>query len=98
MSDWGPTNIRTHRSGGTAGSCGGHEPSYVERLEHFRAKWVPVRVKKMRQNKEIEHFRDSEKRGNALAKLQRRHAEQLGCERNGLSQIHARRLESGPKA
>jgi TRAP-type C4-dicarboxylate transport system permease large subunit len=34
-------------------------------LEHFRAKWTPVRMKKMRQNKELEHFRDSEKRGNA---------------------------------
>ncbi|SFI44931.1 hypothetical protein SAMN05216304_102801 [Bosea sp. OK403] len=34
-------------------------------LEHFRAKWTPVRMKKMRQNKELEHFHDSEKRGNA---------------------------------
>jgi hypothetical protein len=25
-------------------------------LEHFRAKWLPVRVKKMRQNKNVEHF------------------------------------------
>jgi len=27
---------------------------YAARLEHFRAKWIPVRVKKMRQNKKIE--------------------------------------------
>jgi hypothetical protein len=26
-------------------------------LEHFRAKWMPVRVKKMRQNKKPEYFR-----------------------------------------
>jgi len=25
-------------------------------LEHFQAKWIPVRVKKMRKNKKIEHF------------------------------------------
>ena len=30
-------------------------------LEHFRAKWEPVRVKEMRQNKEIDHFRASMK-------------------------------------
>jgi hypothetical protein len=29
------------------------------RLEHFRAKWTPVRVKKMRQNKNIEPRSDS---------------------------------------
>jgi hypothetical protein len=28
-------------------------------LEHFRAKWTPVRVKKMRQNKDPEPFSDS---------------------------------------
>ena len=37
------------------------------RLEHFRAKWTPVRVKKMRPNKNLERFRDSVKFGNALA-------------------------------
>ncbi len=36
-------------------------------LEHFRAKWTPVRVKKMRPNKDLERFRDSFKFGNALA-------------------------------
>jgi hypothetical protein len=25
-------------------------------LERFRAKWIPVRVKKTRQNKELDHF------------------------------------------
>ena len=35
-------------------------------LERFRAKWVPVRVEKTRQNKQLENFRASEKRGNAL--------------------------------
>jgi len=35
-------------------------------LEHFRAKWTPVRVKKMRPNKGLERFRDSVKFGNAL--------------------------------
>ena len=39
-----------------------------DRLEHFRAKWTPVRVKKMRLNKDLERFRDSVKFGNALAK------------------------------
>ena len=37
------------------------------RLEHFRAKWTPVRVKKMRPNKNLERFHDSVKFGNALA-------------------------------
>ena len=36
-------------------------------LEHFRAKWVPVRVKKMRPNDSQAHFRISKKYGNALA-------------------------------
>ncbi|CAH1662678.1 hypothetical protein CHELA40_12278 [Chelatococcus asaccharovorans] len=40
-------------------------------LEHFRAKWTPVRVKKMRQNKDMEYFRDSEKRENALGRTRR---------------------------
>jgi hypothetical protein len=26
-------------------------------LEHFQAKWTPVRMKKMRYNKDLEHFR-----------------------------------------
>jgi hypothetical protein len=39
----------------------------IWRSEHFRAKWAPVRVKKMREDKELEDFRDSEKRENALA-------------------------------
>ena len=37
-------------------------------LEHFRAKWTPVRVKKMRQNKDLERFRESVKFANALGK------------------------------
>jgi len=40
--------------------------SAVMTLEHFRAKWTPVRVKKMRPNKDLERFRDSVKFGNAL--------------------------------
>jgi hypothetical protein len=35
-------------------------------LEHFRAKWTPVRVKKMRRDKKLEQFSDSAKRGTAL--------------------------------
>ncbi|WP_187639964.1 hypothetical protein [Bosea sp. F3-2] len=34
-------------------------------LEHFRAKRIPACVKKIRQNNDLEHFRDPEKRGNA---------------------------------
>src|ERR1700761_2699947 len=36
-------------------------------LERFRAKWVPVRVKKTRQNKNLEPGSDSIRTGNALA-------------------------------
>jgi hypothetical protein len=36
------------------------------RTEHFQAKWTPVRVKKMRENKNLEHFHVSMKRENAL--------------------------------
>ncbi|CAH1666396.1 hypothetical protein CHELA40_12836 [Chelatococcus asaccharovorans] len=35
-------------------------------LEHFRAKWEPVRVKKMRKNKDLEHIREPEFTGYAL--------------------------------
>jgi len=35
-------------------------------LEHFRAKWDPVRVKEMRPNKSLERFHDSIKLGTAL--------------------------------
>jgi hypothetical protein len=35
--------------------------------EHFQAKRIPVRVKKMRKNKNLEHFHVSMKRENALA-------------------------------
>jgi hypothetical protein len=37
-------------------------------LERFRAKWIPVRVKKMRQNKKIERGRDSIQSERALRK------------------------------
>jgi hypothetical protein len=33
--------------------------SWRATLERFRAKWIPVRVKKTRQNKKIERGRDS---------------------------------------
>jgi glycosyltransferase involved in cell wall biosynthesis len=36
--------------------------------EHFQAKWTPVRVKKMRENKNLEPRFDSIKSGNALAR------------------------------
>jgi hypothetical protein len=36
-------------------------------LEHFPAKWTPVRVKKMRQNKGLEIFSDSIRSEKALA-------------------------------
>jgi citrate/tricarballylate utilization protein len=35
-------------------------------LEHFQAKWIPVRVKKMRKNKNLEHFHVSMKHENTL--------------------------------
>ena len=38
-------------------------------LEHFTAKWMPVRVEKMRQIKKLELFPDSIETGNALAGL-----------------------------
>src|SRR5580698_7292316 len=36
-------------------------------LERFRAKWIPVRVKKTRQNKNLEPGSDSIRTGKALA-------------------------------
>src|SRR6201996_5381520 len=39
-------------------------------LKHFRAKWVPVRVKKMRRNKRLEPGSDSIRTGKALAQLE----------------------------
>jgi hypothetical protein len=36
------------------------------KLEHFRAKWMPVRVKKMRQNKDLELLSDSAETESAL--------------------------------
>jgi len=42
-------------------------PGAIEmRLEHFRAKWLPVRVKKMRQNKNLELGSDSIRTEKAL--------------------------------
>src|SRR6201992_3660207 len=38
-------------------------------LERFRAKWIPVRVKKTRQNKKLEPGSDSIRTGNALARV-----------------------------
>ena len=48
-------------------AAGGHRPSprpglRGRHLEHFRAKWEPVRVKEMRENKEIDPFSVSMKR------------------------------------
>jgi hypothetical protein len=37
------------------------------RLERFQAKWIPVRVKKTRQNKKIERVHDSIQSERALA-------------------------------
>jgi hypothetical protein len=37
-------------------------------LEHFQAKWEPVRRPEMRQLKEIERFRDSTQTESALAR------------------------------
>jgi hypothetical protein len=36
-----------------------HHPEQARRLERFRAKWIPVRVKKTRQNKKPEPRSDS---------------------------------------
>jgi hypothetical protein len=36
-------------------------------LEQFQEKWEPVFRPELRKDKEIEHFRDSKKNGNALA-------------------------------
>ncbi|WP_210421911.1 hypothetical protein [Bradyrhizobium nitroreducens] len=47
-----PANIQQRRAG---------------RLERFRAKWTPVRVKKTRQNKNLELGSDSIRTENALA-------------------------------
>jgi hypothetical protein len=41
-------------------------------LERFRAKWIPVRVKKTRQNKKIERGRDSIQSERALVLIARR--------------------------
>jgi hypothetical protein len=41
--------VRAHRD----------DSSMCRYLERFQAKWIPVRVKKTRQNKKIEHGRDS---------------------------------------
>jgi hypothetical protein len=41
-------------------------------LEHFQAKWTPVRVKKIRENKNLEPRFDSIKSGNALGMRPRR--------------------------
>jgi len=41
------------------------------RLEHFRAKRVPVRVKKMRQNKRLKPGSDSIRTGKALAHMKK---------------------------
>ena len=38
-------------------------------IEHFQAKWIPVRVKKMRQNKELERCSDSAGSESALVPL-----------------------------
>jgi len=38
-------------------------------LEHFRAKWKPVRVKEMRPNNNLERFLDSIKLGTALVRI-----------------------------
>jgi hypothetical protein len=38
-------------------------------LEHFQAKWMPVRVKKMRQNKNIESCSDSIGTDKAVARI-----------------------------
>jgi hypothetical protein len=35
-------------------------------IEHFQAKWTPVRVKKMRENKKLEPFHVSMKHEKAL--------------------------------
>src|SRR3954452_2303700 len=47
--------------GGIAG-----EPGAADRLERLRAKWLPVRVKKTRQNKNLEPSSDSTITGKAL--------------------------------
>jgi hypothetical protein len=41
----------------------------AELSEHFQAKWSPVRVKKMRQNKTSELFSGSVETENALGRL-----------------------------
>jgi hypothetical protein len=43
------------------------EKANFRSLEHFQAKWTPVRVKKMRSNKDLEIFSDSMGSENALA-------------------------------
>ena len=50
-------------------SLGARRQGHRERLEQFQQKGVAVLRPDLRENKEIEHFRDSEKNGNALGSL-----------------------------
>jgi len=60
-------------------------------LEHFRAKWLPVRVKKMRQNKNLELGSDSIRTAKALVQALY-HAK---CGPKKSAYISARKQESG---
>jgi hypothetical protein len=53
----------------SSGERGGSRkpPKLATRIEHFQAKWEPVRRPEMRQLKEIERFRDSTQTESALS-------------------------------
>jgi hypothetical protein len=50
----------------SATSAGNSNDVLGDSLEHFQAKWTPVRVKKMRSNKDLERFSDAMGSENAL--------------------------------
>ncbi|MGV6875755.1 glycosyltransferase family 2 protein [Pseudochelatococcus sp. B33] len=56
------TRLRTQ---GYAADIAAFVPELLPRLELFQQKWTPLLRPELRKNKEIEHFRDSEKSGNA---------------------------------
>src|SRR5450631_141139 len=49
------------------------EKANFRSLEHFQAKWTPVRVKKLRSNKDLETFSDSMGSENALGEASPAH-------------------------
>ncbi len=59
-------------------------------MEHFRAKWTPVRVKKMRPNKDLEHGSDFIFCERALAPDGTERLPRIRCTRNRRDQLYGR--------